>query len=205
MGFHYLLLLVIAGGCVAPIRYFNLDKDNSLAQESPLILESYISCTGNGKIYSRGFFSGELAFNYMSQNDSSFMQFKDIFGRNTLLMWFTPDNVFALDLIENKQYNHDQILKFFPFLYIIEPKDITQFLWGVNPDEIKTFSKKKNRRNKDLSLQFETGKLNQFPFALVSATFKDLNLNHSIIINIQKREHHNTAVNMDKMWNIIRS
>ena len=86
-------------------------------------------------------------------------------------MWFTPHNVFAWNLIENKQYDYEQILEFFPFLYIVEPKGITKFLWGVQPDIAKPVSDDPSRDFMDLSLQFETGELDQIPFSLISATF----------------------------------
>ena len=141
----------------------------------------------------------------MSQHDSSFLQFKDILGRKALLMWFTPHNVFAWNLIENKQYDYEQILEFFPFLYIVEPKDITKFLWGVQPDIAKPVSDDPSRDLMDLSLQFETGELDHIPFSLISATFNDLDMNQSVKIDIQKRMHHTTSVNLERVWGLIQS
>ena len=205
MAIPFLLLLFVASGCVAPMKPASPETVSPALRKYGSLLESYISCTGNGKINSRGFFSGELTFKYMSQHDSSFLQFKDILGRKALLMWFTPHNVFAWNLIENKQYDYEQILEFFPFLYIVEPKDITKFLWGVQPNIAKPVSDNPSRDFMDLSLQFETGELDQIPFSLISATFKDLNMNQSVKIDIQKRMHHTTAVNLERVWGLIQS
>ena len=64
------------------------------------------------KIDSKGPFQGALTFTFISQNDSSFLQFKDPLGRKALLMWLTPQNVTARNLIDHKQYNYGQILEF---------------------------------------------------------------------------------------------
>ena len=132
MAIPFLLLLFVVSSCVAPMKPASPETVSPTPRKYGSLLESYISCTGNGKIDSRGFFSGELTFKYMSQHDSSFLQFKDILGRKALLMWFTPRNVFAWNLIENKQYDYEQILEFIPFLYIVEPKDIKNSCGGFN-------------------------------------------------------------------------
>ena len=205
MAIKFLLLLFIVAGCVANIKPFNPETIPKLPRKYGSLLESYTSCTGNGKIDSRGSLSGALTFKYMSQHDSSFVQFKDILGRKALLMWFTPHNVFAWNLIENKQYDYEQILEFFPFLYIVEPKDITQFLWGVQPDIKKPVTDNPSRNFKDLTLQFETGDLDQISLSLISATFKDLNSNQSVKIDIEKRMLHKTALDLVRVWDLIQS
>ena len=43
-----------------------------------------------------------IAFNFLSQNDSSFFQFQDFLGRKVLLMWLTPNSAKAWNILENK-------------------------------------------------------------------------------------------------------
>ena len=41
-------------------------------------------------------------------------------------------------------YDYDEIMQFFPFLKIMEPNDITEFIWGVEPsykEKFKTVDK----------------------------------------------------------------
>ena len=90
-------------------------------------------------------------------------------------------------------------------IYIVEPKDITQFLWGVQPDIKKPVTDNLPRNFKDLTLQFTTGDLDQISLSLISATFKDLSSNQSVKIDIEKRLLHKTALDLVRVWDLIQS
>ena len=99
--FRYIILCwLILAGCAGSSTQFSPPKTQRNYHN---FLSEYISCTGNGKINSRGPIKGALTFTFMSQHDSSFFQFKDPLGRKALLMWLTPQNVAAWNLIENIQ------------------------------------------------------------------------------------------------------
>ncbi len=167
---------------------------------------SFISCTGKGKIISTGAMNGAMTFSFMSQRDSSFIQFKDPLGRKALLMWLTPGSVSAWNIIENKKYNYNQILVFFPFLQIVKPQDITKFLWGVRPIYDKNLDQKLSIIAENIVLDFKEDKISNLDTpSLCLATFEDKNLNQSVKIKIKNRILKPTAINIRTAWELIQS
>ena len=198
---RFLVFLLLFIGCARQVPHVS----PIIPQKTyPQLIDEYISCSGHGKIDSRGFFQGALSFTFISQNDSSFFQFKDPLGRKALLMWLTPDNVTAWNLIENKQYTYDQILEFFPFLQVVEPTDITKFLWGVQPDYEK-LEGVDSKVSSEIVLQFGKEELDTVPNALVTASFKDNQLNQSVYIRIKGRSFQHHEINLQKVWKLIHS
>ena len=198
---RFLVFLLLFIGCARQVPHVS----PIIPQKTyPQLIDEYISCSGHGKIDSRGFFQGALSFTFISQNDSSFFQFKDPLGRKALLMWLTPDNVTAWNLIENKQYTYDQILEFFPFLQVVEPTDITKFLWGVQPDYEK-LEGVDSKVSSEIVLQFGKEELDTVPNALVTAFFKDNQLNQSVYIRIKGRSFQHHEINLQKVWKLIHS
>ncbi len=200
--FRYIILCwLILAGCAGSSTQFSPPKTQRNYHN---FLSEYISCTGNGKINSRGPIKGALTFTFMSQHDSSFFQFKDPLGRKALLMWLTPQNVAAWNLIENKQYTYNQILDFFPFLQIVEPSDITKFLWGIQPDydamnEGENFSKSEH-----IQMSFKKNDLAHESKVLVSATFLDQTSNQSVEIQIKNRTRTQKILNMKRTWKLLK-
>ena len=201
MATRFLVFVLLFIGCARQVPHVS----PIIPQKTyPQLIDEYISCSGHGKIDSRGFFQGALSFTFISQNDSSFFQFKDPLGRKALLMWLTPVNVTAWNLIENKQYTYDQILEFFPFLQVVEPTDITKFLWGVQPDYEK-LEGVDSKVSSEIVLQFGKEELDTVPNALVTASFKDNQLNQSVYIRIKGRSFQHHEINLQKVWKLIHS
>ena len=201
MATRFLVFVLLFIGCARQVPHVS----PIIPQKTyPQLIDEYISCSGHGKIDSRGFFQGALSFTFISQNDSSFFQFKDPLGRKALLMWLTPVNVTAWNLIENKQYTYDQILEFFPFLQVVEPTDITKFLWGVQPDYEK-LEGVDSKVSSEIVLQFGKEELDTVPNALVTASFKDNQLNQSVYIRIKGRSLQHHEINLQKVWKLIHS
>ena len=199
MATRFLVFLLLFIGCARQVPHVS----PIIPQKTyPQLIDEYISCSGHGKIDSRGFFQGALSFTFISQNDSSFFQFKDPLGRKALLMWLTPVNVTAWNLIENKQYTYDQILEFFPFLQVVEPTDITKFLWGVQPDYEK-LEGVDSKVSSEIVLQFGKEELDTVPNALVTASFKDNQLNQSVYIRIKGRSFQHHEINLQKVWKLL--
>ena len=192
--------LLILAGCSAPIS----NKAHPVIEiPSPVLIKEYVSCTGKGKIDSHGPIQGALTFSFMSQHDSSFFQFKDLLGRKALLMWLTPQNVTAWNLIENKQYTYNQILDFFPFLQIVDPEDIAKFLWGIQPsyddkNELELYGK-----NKNIQLNFEKREIALESNVLVSATFLDTHSSQSVKIIIKNRTKTESTLNLKRVWKLL--
>ena len=200
MATRFLVFLLLFIGCARQVPHVS----PIIPQKTyPQLIDEYISCSGHGKIDSRGFFQGALSFTFISQNDSSFFQFKDPLGRKALLMWLTPVNVTAWNLIENKQYTYDQILEFFPFLQVVEPTDITKFLWGVQPDYETKFKDAEMSDQQNIRLNFEKNDLDGESNALVIAKFVDDNSFQSVKIQIKGRSRTQTSLNLKRVWKLL--
>ncbi|MBT3180317.1 MAG: hypothetical protein HOB40_09395 [Candidatus Marinimicrobia bacterium] len=200
MNRHSFLFLVFIFGCAGPTNNIpTIVKTNSNAESHV----NYISCTGKGRIDSQGPIQGKLSFSFISQHDSSFFQFKDPMGRKVLLMWLSPQNVSARNLIENKQYTYNQILDFFPFLQIVEPMDITKFLWGIQPDYDTKYKEANMDVAQNIQLKFEREERDLEPNLLVSATFVDNSISQSVFIEIKNRAYSNSLVNLKRVWKLL--
>ncbi|MGY8763880.1 MAG: hypothetical protein ACKVLE_03990 [Fidelibacterota bacterium] len=199
--FRYIIFCwLIFAGCAGSGTQFLLPVTQRTYHD---LLEEYVSCTGKGKINSQGTIHGALTFTFISQHDSSFLQFKDPLGRKALLMWLTPQNVTARNLIDHKQYTYAQILEFFPFLQVVEPEDITEILWGVQPDYEKKFNNAGMSDEQSIHLNFEKNDLDNESNALVGATFIDDNSFQSVKIRINGRTRTQTHLNLKKVWKLL--
>ena len=199
--FRYIIFCwLILVGCAGSGTQFSLPLTQRSYHD---LLEEYISCTGKGKINSQGPFQGALTFTFISQHDSSFLQFKDPLGRKALLMWLTPQSVTARNLIDHKRYTYGQILEFFPFLQIVEPEHITKILWGVQPDYEKEFNNKEIGNEQSIHLKFENNDLDNESKALVGATFTDDNSFQSVKIRITERNRTQINLNLKKVWRLL--
>ena len=199
--FRYIIFCwLILAGCAGSGTQFSLPVTQRTYHD---LLAEYISCTGKGKIDSQGPFQGALTFTFISQHDSSFLQFKDPLGRKALLMWLTPQNVTARNLIDHKQYTYGQILEFFPFLQIVEPEHITKILWGVQPDYEKKLNNTEMSEKQSIHLNFENNDLDNESNALVGATFSDDNSFQSVKIRITGRTRTQTHINLKKVWKLL--
>ena len=199
--FRYIIFCwLILAGCAGSGTKFSLPVTQRNYHD---LLAEYISCTGKGKIDSQGPFQGALTFTFISQHDSSFLQFKDPLGRKALLMWLTPQNVTARNLIDHKQYTYGQILEFFPFLQIVEPEHITKILWGVQPDYEKKLNNTEMSEKQSIHLNFENNDLGNESNALVGATFSEDNSFQSVKIRITGRTRTQTHINLKKVWKLL--
>ena len=199
--FRYIIFCwLIFAGCAGSGTQFLLPVTQRTYHD---LLEEYVSCTGKGKINSQGTIHGALTFTFISQHDSSFLQFKDPLGRKALLMWLTPQNVTARNLIDHKQYTYAQILEFFPFLQVVEPEHITEILWGVQPDYENKFNNAGMSDEQSIHLNFEKNDLDNESNALVGATFIDDNSFQSVKIRINGRTRTQTHLNLKKVWKLL--
>jgi|TARA_B110000438_G_scaffold63705_1_gene64218 hypothetical protein len=167
------------------------------------LVYKYKSCSGNGNINSVGPINGSLAFSFRSQRDSTFFQFTDPIGRKALLMWITPNNVTARNLIDNKQYSYDQIIDFFPFLKVMNPNKITEFLWGVVPEYEQKDNVRYPSNSKNITLEFLSQPIGDEPHALAIAEFQDNESNQTVRVNIKNRKRNMSQTNLKKVWKLL--
>ena len=167
-------------------------------------LLTYNSCTGKGVINSDGSLKGKLPFNFRSQRDSTFLEFSDIIGRKALFVWITNNSITARNLIDNKQYNFDEVTELLPILKVLEPKDITKIIWGVKPEYYERFKNISPSVKNSISLDFERENTNYERQALVGVSFYDKNLKNSIDIDINTRKRNTNFINMKKVWRLLK-
>ena len=183
--------LVISSGCI------RMQDQSILKVREGKDITQFVSCSGRGTISSIGNFSGQLSFDFLAQNDSSFFQFSDFLGRKVLLLALTSDSANAWNLIEIKKYNHSQINDLLPVLSFIQPIDLTHFLWGKNIsfDYID-------------SLGFDNAKIileksNPDDSSLDKAIFSDGTNRSELSIIIKSRIPSIDFIDLRKYWNII--
>ena len=198
LSFVNLFLLL---GCTSTVsNVFNFIPSKSYEE----YLVAYNSCTGKGVINSDGSLKGKLPFSFRSQRDSTFLEFSDIIGRKALFVWITNNSITARNLIDNKQYNYDEVTEILPILKVLEPKDITKIIWGVQPEYRERFKNISQSVKNSISLNFERQNINDERQALVSVNFHDKNFKNSIDIDINTRKRNEKFINMKKVWRLLK-
>jgi hypothetical protein len=104
------------------------------AYEEVHIEASY--CRGKGQIVSSGDINGRLNFTFSTSRDTAYIQFTDLIGRKAIFMVLVNDDATVWDMIHNEQFDLATTLLRFPFLEVIKPADLRQFLWGKVPESI---------------------------------------------------------------------
>ena len=192
------LFLLFISACSTSIK--NIQDDISVLSYEELS-RNYVSCSGHGNISSIGNFKGKLSFSFLSQNDSSFFQFQDLLGRKVLLMWLTPNSANAWNILENKRYNYSLIKDFFPLLSVVDPINITKFLWGhesvYKAEDFMILGGETN----ELSITFE--KSNQKENLINKAIFKDGTNRQEVAILLKSRVHSDDFIDLGKIWKLL--
>ena len=188
-------------GCTSTVsNVFNLIPSKSYEE----YLVAYNSCTGKGVINSDGSLKGKLPFSFRSQRDSTFLEFSDIIGRKALFVWITNNSITARNLIDNKQYNYDEVTELLPILKVLEPKDITKIIWGVQPEYKERLKNISPSVKNSIYLDFERENTNNERKALVGVSFYDKNSKSSIDIDINTRKRNANFINMKKVWRLLK-
>ena len=141
--------LVIVVNC-SRVPEIVLDEIVDLSYDE--LKQQYITCKGKGVMTAQGELLWKLYYSFTTQNDSSFIQFKDIFGRRVLFVQALPSEITLWDMQKNHQYDSD-IGTTISIFNIIKSHDIAQILWGevpnryINSDEESGFEKELNLVN----------------------------------------------------------
>ena len=177
----------------------------SLSKKSyAVLLNNHNSCTGKGVINSEGSLKGKLPFNFRSQRDSTFLEFSDMIGRKALFVWITNNSITARNLIDNRQYKYDEVTELLPILKVLEPKDMTKIIWGVQPNYKERFKNVPQSVKNSISLDFERQNMNDERQALVGVSFHDKNSKNSIDFDINTRKRNAKFINMKKVWRLLK-
>ena len=182
-------------GCNGSVlNYSNFTSQNTYSN----LKRANKSCSGRGFLSTNVLGVGKLSFSYKSQRDSTFLDFNDILGRKALLMWITSDLVIVRNLIENQQYENEQILEFLPFLKVMKPIEITRMLWGLKPEYNIKSSKGNHFSKKNMNLRVD-----KHSKTLSGARFYDGLSEQIIDISITDRNLNDVYVNMKKVWKLL--
>ena len=146
---------------------------------------------------------GKLYFSFKSQRDSTFIEFSDLLGRKTLLMWVSPKKITVRDLINNKYYSYNQVVKFFPFLNVLDPHNITEVVWGAVPDYKKNLKKYRKEMNSNIEIKLSRKNLINEKYALSALHYKDQNSDDEFKVNFKSRQRHNDYINIKKLWKLL--
>ena len=167
------------------------------------MLNNYNSCTGKGIVDSRTGIIGKLYFSFKSQRDSTFIEFSDILGRRTLLMWVSPERITVRDLINNKYYSYNQVVKFFPFLNVLNIHNITEVVWGVVPDYKKSLKEYKKEMNRNIEIKISRKNLTNEKYALAALHYKDRKSGEAFNVNFKSRQRQDYYINIKKLWKML--
>ena len=127
--FFIILIVIIFNGCIKqpviiPEEIIDLTYDE--------LKTNYKSCIGKGIMMAKGEHPWKLNYSFFTQNDSSFIQFRDVFGRRVLFVQALPSAVKLWDMQKNIQYYPEQNNSV-PILDLVDSYDIAQILWGEIP------------------------------------------------------------------------
>ncbi len=112
--------------------------------------QQYTTCKGKGVMTAQGKLPWKLNYSFTTQNDSSFLQFKDIFGRRVLFVQALPSEITLWEMQKNLQYDSDSG-NAVPIFKIFKSYDIAQILWGEIPEKYKK-SSEESGFERDLNL-----------------------------------------------------
>ena len=146
---------------------------------------------------------GKLYFSFKSQRDSTFIELSDILGRKTLLMWVSPKKITVRDLINNKYYSSDQVVKFLPFLNVLDTQNITELVWGVIPNYKKSLKKYKKEMNRDIEIKFSRKHLTNEKYALSALHYKDQKSGDVFKVDFKSRQRHDDYIDIKKLWKML--
>lgn len=188
-------------GCAGPGKnIFNIVPQKSYSE---YLIENN-SCTGKGVFKSQGSLKGKLPFTFRSQRDSTFLEFSDVIGRKALFVWITPNSITARNLIENKQYQYDEVIELLPILKVMEPSDLTKIIWGVEPNYKRKFKNIEPSIKNNIVLDFHRKNIENERQSLVGIDFYDKKTKNSIKIDIKVRNRNTDFVNMKKVWRLLK-
>jgi hypothetical protein len=149
--------------------------------------QKYNTCKGKGVMTAQGDLPWKLNYSFTSQNDSSFLQFRDIFGRRVLFVQALPSEITLWDMQKNIQYNSD-IGTSIPIFKIVKSHDIAQILWGEIPVRyIK--SDEESGFEKDLNVVNFKSTATQIGMVLEKVTFNLDSIESIVEFKISERDY----------------
>ena len=91
-----------------------------------------------------------------------------------------------------------------PVLKVLEPKDITQIIWGAQPNFKEKFKAMPQSLKNDIVLDFYKKNIPDEKQALVGMYYYEENAKNSIEIDIDVRKRNKDFLNMKKVWRLLK-
>ena len=118
-------------------------------------------------------------------------------------MWVSPNTITVRDLINNKYYSYNQVVKFFPFLNVLDTQNITEVVWGSVPDYKKSLKKYKKEMNRNIELKIRRKHFPNEKYALSALHYKDQKSGDAFKVNFKIRQRHDDYINIKKLWKML--
>ena len=149
--------------------------------------QKYNVCKGKGVMTAQAELPWKLNYSFTTQNDSSFLQFRDIFGRRVLFIQALPSEITLWDMQKNIQYDSD-IGVSIPIFKIVKSQDIAQILWGKIPVRYIRHDKKSGFEM-DLNLVNFKSTATQIGMVLEKVTFNLDSIESIVEFKISERDY----------------
>ena len=148
----------------------------------------YRYCRGKGHLQYKDEFQGKLSFIFTVNGDSSYIQFRDWIGRQTLYLQMAENEIYAWDILNDKGYDASQVHNLFPFLKILDGTDLTKFFWGFDPQlDLRDYLTDVYSDLNNVKISFVTDP-DRNPFEITKAIFQ-FDKNNQIEIVINERQY----------------
>ncbi len=124
----FFIFLIFIIGCASNSSYTVIDTSKNIKIEN---LESkYNRVIGTGTLSGNGKANFSSPFIFESQNQSSYIVFKDFLGRRKYMVDIDKENITYIDLRSNQQVDLDEFQNFFPISDQLNAKFYKNILWG---------------------------------------------------------------------------
>ena len=118
-------------------------------------------------------------------------------------MWVSPEKIIVRDLINNKYYNYNQVVSFFPFLRLIDTQNISEVVWGAEPIYKKSVKKYKKEMRLKVDYKYKQEHLPDFGLSLSNLYFNDRESGDTFEVEFNSREWSKNHINMKKLWRML--
>ena len=122
-------LLLMLTNCSSNKNFVIIDSAQHANIE--VLEENFTRSFGSGKLIGKGQSNFSSNFVFESEDDFSYIVFKDIIGRKLFLVEINQDNIRYVDMRKNKEIDMEDFNKFFPIANKFDSNIYKKLLWGT--------------------------------------------------------------------------
>lgn len=188
MLYRILLLILVIGIFVSNCtKKPEIIIDEQIDYSYDQLKQQYYTCKGKGVMSARGILPWKMNYSFTTQNDSSYLQFKDVFGRRVLFIQAFPDRIILWDMLKDVQYN-SKMNTSIPIFDILESNDIAQILWGEIPYKFQNINQESGFESDSNLVNFESA-TSQIGMVLEKVIFNIDSLDTKVVFTISERAY----------------